>query len=67
MKNPIRSAATNQLRIMLTNQMQGTVAAKLKSQRLKAMILLDPHVKYAKSICIKDIQIHYALLQQIKK
>ena len=33
---------------MLTNQTQSTVAAEERSQRLEAMMLLDPHVKYAK-------------------
>ena len=66
-ENPIRSAATNQLRTMLTNQTQSTVTAKERSQRLKAMMLLDPHVKYAKSIGIEDTKIRYALLQKWKK
>ena len=47
---------------MLTNQTQSTVAAEEKSQRLEAMMLLDPHVKYAKSIGIEDTKIRYALL-----
>ena len=66
-ENPIRSAATNQLRTMLTNQTQSTVAAEERSQRLDAMMLLDPHVKYAKSIDIEDAKIRYALLQQMEK
>ena len=66
-ENPIRSAATNQLRTMLTNQTQNTVAAEERSQRLEAMMLLDPHVKYAKSIGIEDTKIRYALLQQMEK
>ena len=61
-ENPIRSVATNQLRTMLTNQTQSTVAAEEKSQRLEAIMLLDPHVKYAKSIDIEDTKIRYALL-----
>ena len=52
---------------MLTNQTQSTVTAKERSQRLEAMMLLDPHVKYAKSIGIEDTKIHYALLQQMEK
>ena len=66
-ENPIRSIATNQLRTMLTNQMKSTIAAEQRSQRLEAMMLLDPHVKYAKSIGIEDTKIRYALLQQIEK
>ena len=66
-ENPIRSTATNQLRTMLTNQIQNTVTAEQRSQRLKAMMLLDPHVKYAKSIGIEDIKIGHALLQQMEK
>ena len=66
-ENPIRSAATNQLRTMLTNQTQSTVAAEERSQRLEAMMLLDPHVKYAKSIGIENTKIRYALLQQMEK
>ena len=66
-ENPIRSAAANQLRTMLTNQTQSTVAAEERSQRLEAMMLLDPHVKYAKSIGIEDTKIRYALLQQMEK
>ena len=66
-ENPIRSAATNQLRTMLTNQTQSTVTAKERSQRLEAMMLLDPHVKYAKSTGIEDTKICYALLQQMEK
>ena len=38
-----------------------------KNQRLEAMMLLDPHVKYAKSIGIEDTKIRYALLQQMEK
>ena len=56
-ENPIRSGATNQLRSMLTNQAQSTVAAEQRSQRLEAMMLLDPHMKYAKSIGIEDTKI----------
>ena len=52
-ENPIRTAAANQLNFMLTNQMQSTVATEQRSQRLKAIMLLDPHVKYAKNIGIK--------------
>ena len=52
-ENPIRTAAANQLSVMLTNQMQITVATEQKSQRLEAMMLLDPHVKYAKNIGIE--------------
>ena len=52
---------------MLTNQTQSTVAAEEKSQRLEAMMLLDPHVKYAKSIGIEDTKIRYALLQKMEK
>ena len=48
-ENPIRSAATNQLRTMLTNQMQSTVAAEQRSQRLEAMMPLDPHVNMKKT------------------
>ena len=66
-KNPIRSAATNQLQIILTNQTQSTVAAEQRNHRLEAMMLLDPHVKYAKSIGIEDTKIRYALLQQMDK
>ena len=66
-ENPIRSAATNQLRTMLTNQTQSTVAAEERSQRLEVMMLLDPHVKYAKSIGIENTKIRYALLQQMEK
>ena len=66
-ENPIRSAATNQLRTMLTNQTQSTVAAEERSQRLEAMMLLDLHVKYAKSIGIENTKIRYALLQQMEK
>ena len=66
-ENPIRSAATNQLRTMLTNQTQNTVAAEERSQRLEAMMLLDPHVKYAKSIGVEDTKIRYDLLQQMEK
>ena len=62
-ENSIRYAATNHLRTMLTNQMQSTVAAGKRSQRLEAMMLLDPHVKYAKRIGIKDTKIRYALLK----
>ena len=65
-ENPIRSSATNQLRTMLANQIQSMVTAEQKSQRLKAMMLLDPHVKYAKSIGIA-FKIGYALLQQMEK
>ena len=56
-ENPIRSAATNQLRTMLTNQTQNTVAAEERSQRLEAMMVLDPHIKYAKNIDIEDTKI----------
>ena len=66
-ENPIRSAATNQLPTMLTNQTQNTVTAKERSQRLEAMMLLDPHRKYAKSIDIEDTKIRYALLQQMER
>ena len=66
-ENLFRSAATNQLPIMLANQIQSMVAAEERSQRLEAMMLLDPHVKYAKSIDIEDTKIHYAILQQLKK
>ena len=52
---------------MLTNQTQSTVTAKERNQRLEAMTLLDPHVKYAKSIGIKDTKIRYALLHKWKK
>ena len=52
---------------MLTNQTQSTVAAEERSQRLEAMMLLDPHVKYAKSIGIENTKIRYALLQQMEK
>ena len=55
------------LRIMLTNQMQSTVASAQRNQRLETMMLLDPHVKYAKSIGIEDTKIRYALLQQMEK
>ena len=47
--------------------MQSTLAAKLRSQRLKAMMLLEPHVKYAKSIGMKDTKMRYALLQKMEK
>ena len=66
-ENPIRSAATNQLRTMLTNQMQSTVATEQRSQKLEAMMLLDPDVKYAKSIGIEDTKIRSALLQRTEK
>ena len=52
-ETPIRTAATNQLSVMLTNQMQSTVATEQRSQRLEAMMLLDPHEKYAKNIGIE--------------
>ena len=66
-ENPIGSAATNQLRTMLTNQMESTVAAEQRSQKLEAMMLLYPCVKYAKSIGIEDTKIRYALLHQLQK
>ena len=62
-----RSAATNQLRTMLTNQMENTAATEQRSQRLEAMILLDPHVKYTKTIGIEDTKNRFALLQQMEK
>ena len=52
---------------MLTNQTQSTVAAEERSQRLETMMLLDPHVKYAKTKGIEDTKIRYAFLQQMKK
>ena len=66
-ENPFRFSATNQLRTMLTNQMQSSVAAEERSQRLEVMMLLDLHVKYAKSIGIEDTKIRYAVLQQMEK
>ena len=65
-KNPILSAATNQLHIMLTNQMQSTVAAEPRSQRLKTMMLLDQPC-LTKSKGIEDTKIRYTLLQQMEK
>ena len=50
---------------MFTNQTQSTVTAKERSQRLEAMMLLGPHVKYAKSI--EDTKIRYALLLPVEK
>ena len=46
---------------------QSTIAVEQRSQLLGAMMLLDPHVKYAKSIGIQDTKIFYALLQQSEK
>ena len=38
-----------------------------QGRRLEAMMLLDSHLKYAKSIGIDDNKIGYALLQQMEK
>ena len=59
-ENPIRFAATNQPRTMLTNQIQSAVTSEERSQRLEAMMLRDPHVKYAKSLGIEDTKIRYS-------
>ena len=57
-KNLTPSAAANQIRSMLF------VEAK---QNLDEMMMFDPHVKFAKSIGIKDNKIRHTLMQQLKK
>ena len=57
-KNPTLSTAANQIRSMLF------VEAK---QNLDEMMMFDPHVKFAKSIGVKDTKIRYALMQQLEK
>ena len=36
-------------------------------QNLDKMMMFDPHVKFAKSIGVKDIKIRHALMQQLEK
>ena len=58
---------TTGLRSMLFHQMRNTAAAEKRNQRLKDLMLFDPHVKYAKSIRVEDTKIRYALLNQMEK
>ena len=57
-KNPTLSTAANQIHSMLF------VEAK---QNLDEMMMFDPHVKFAKSIGVKDTKICHALMQQLEK
>ena len=57
-KNPTLSTAANQIRSMLF------VEAK---QNLDEMMMFDPHVKFAKSIGVKDTKILHVLMQQLEK
>ena len=57
-KNPTLSTAANQIRSMLF------VEAK---QNLDEMMMFDHHVKFAKSIGVKDTKIRHALMQQLEK
>ena len=47
--------------------MRNTTAAEQKYQRLEDLMLLNPHVKYAKSIGVEDTKTRYALLNQMEK
>ena len=57
-KNPTLSAAANQIRSMLFAE---------AIQNLDEMMMFDPHVKFAKSIGVKDTKIRHALMQQLEK
>ena len=52
-KNPTPSAAANQIRSMLFVE---------PKQNLNEMMMFDLHVKFAKSIGVKDIKIRHALM-----
>ena len=57
-KNLTPSAAVNQIRSMLFVEVK---------QNLDKMMMFDPHVKFAKSIGVKDTKICHALMQQLEK
>ena len=57
-KNPTLPTAANQIRSMLF------VEAK---QNLDKVMMFDPHIKFAKSIRVKDTKIRHALMQQLEK
>ena len=46
---------------------QNTIVAEERKQRLEDIMLLDLHVKYAKSVGIEDTNICYALWKQMEK